>query len=288
MMQPLERSSPRSRTDAGFDDLAPLAGRLAHDFNNLLVVVLGYTRMARKEIPPSSPAGALLDHVEETAYRAAELARRLMTYAGQGHLVRRPVDLSALLHDLCEPFENAVSRRTRLRFALRLDAPLVAGDVSELRHVLLQLVRNAADAIGDSPGVITLRTGVVEIGEGEPPGIPCPPELEKGLYVFAAVSDSGGGMNEETLEHAFDPFATARHAYHCLGLSTMLGILRSHGGTLTVESTPERGTTVRIFLPMLNADASGTVPAEAIKTFESCGRGLPPGLPPEQGPHRGA
>jgi two-component system cell cycle sensor histidine kinase/response regulator CckA len=232
------------------ESIALLAGGIAHDFNNLLTGILGFTSLARAEVPGGAPAADYLDQVEQSTRRAADLCRQMLAYAGRGKVIVEPVDLNPLLRDL-EPLLRAlVPPAVALRFDLADDLPRVSADASQLRQLVLNLVTNAGDALPDRSGTITLRTGQGDFpplatvaplrAEGTPPAGPA---------VWLRVEDTGTGIAPEIRDRIFDPFFTTRFVGRGLGLSAVLGIVRAHRGALTVESTPGRGSAFAVFLP---------------------------------------
>ncbi|ATC62948.1 hypothetical protein CMV30_02645 [Nibricoccus aquaticus] len=235
------------------ESLGVLAGGIAHDFNNLLTVILANASFVRMEITHAS-AHEPLEHIENAARRAADLCRQMLAYAGKGSFVVQKLDLNQLLQSTAQLLQISISKKARLVLHLASDLPAVEGDNSQLQQVLMNLVINASDALGDHPGEIRLRTW-----RGRPSLIPgaivhafdTPP----GDCACLEVSDTGKGMDIPTLERIFDPFFTTKFTGRGLGLAAVLGIMRSCRGTLTVESQPGHGTTFRLYLPAAQAQS---------------------------------
>ena len=231
------------------ESLGILAGGIAHDFNNLLTAILGHANLALMDLGPNSLARDSLVEIEKASGRAAELCRQMLAYAGKGRFILEPVNLSRLVEELAHLLQVSISKKVQLRRQLSGGLPAIQADPAQLRQVAMNLVINASEAIGDAEGVITITTGVVQCGE-DPMcvgGLVDPPR--PGLHVYLAVADTGCGMDAETRARIFDPFFTTKFAGRGLGLAAVLGIVRSHRGTLNVESEPGRGTTFRVLFP---------------------------------------
>lgn len=232
------------------ESLGLLAGSIAHDFNNLLTTMLGNASLARAEAPPSSTVQNSLQQIEHAALRAAELCQQMLAYSGKGQLKLTLVDLTALVNDTTHLLRVSIPKKTTLHFDLAAQLPPVRADATQLRQVMMNLVLNAADAIGDRPGEIRIVTGTMQADEAwlaEGVATPPPPP---GDYVFVSVIDTGHGMSPATRARIFEPFFTTKFTGHGLGLSAVLGIVRSHRGTLHLESQVNAGSTFRIALPV--------------------------------------
>ena len=231
------------------ESLGVLAGGIAHDFNNLLVGVLGYAGLAEMELPADSPARESVQKIEKAARRAADLTRQLLAYSGRGRFAVEWVDLPALVEEMAHLLQTSVSKKARLEYDFARDLPPIEGDATQLRQVVMNLITNASDALGDQSGAITLRSGVVHVDRDELAETYLSADLPEGPYVYVEVSDTGCGMDEETLAKIFDPFFTTKFPGRGLGLAAVLGIVRGHRGALKVTSEPGRGSTFRVLLP---------------------------------------
>jgi PAS domain S-box-containing protein len=231
------------------ESLGMLAGGIAHDFNNLLTGVLGHASVALMDLPGASPVRDSLRQIEIAAARAADLAKQMLAYSGKGQFVLQPVDLSELVEEMAHLLETSISKRARIEFAFQRDLPAVEADLTQLRQVVMNLITNASEAIGDREGRIRLRTGAMESHDEFHFGSPFPNRLPAGNYAFLEVSDNGIGMDGETQARIFDPFFTTKFTGRGLGLSAVLGIVRGHGGDIRVYSEPGSGTTIRVMLP---------------------------------------
>ncbi|MFQ5380332.1 MAG: PAS domain S-box protein [Dehalococcoidia bacterium] len=234
------------------ESLGLLAGGVAHDFNNLLQAMLGNAQIARLAIPPESQiAHESLEELETAANRAGELVRQLLAFSGSGQQGVAATDPSSLVEDTVRLLLAVVSRQASVDMTLAPELPQVEADPVQLRQMVMNLVTNAAEAVGENGGRIEVRTRVMEatpallkdcfLGES------CAP----GEYVAIEVEDTGVGMDRETVARIFDPFFTTKSYGHGLGLAAVLGTVRSHGGALHVTSRPRRGTTFTVLLPPL-------------------------------------
>jgi two-component system, cell cycle sensor histidine kinase and response regulator CckA len=229
------------------ESLGVLAGGIAHDFNNLLLAILGSAEGALLELPQGSKTLAGVMRIRTAAVRAAELTNQLLAYSGRGHFVVETLDLNALVSDMAELLNVATERRAELSFDFAGDLPGVTADVTQLRQVVMNLITNAVDALGECGGQVRLATGAVLVTEGEVSGRDG--ALPGGQYVFVRVEDSGAGMDESVLGKIFEPFFTTKFAGRGLGLAAVLGIVRGHRGAIDVKTRPGFGSTFTVLLP---------------------------------------
>ncbi len=235
---------------AKLESLGVLAGGIAHDFNNLLTGILGNASLARQELPPSSLGQPMLDQIETAARRAADLCKQMLAYSGKGRFVVQRLDLNKLIEDTTHLLQISIGKTCVLRFNLARELPAIKADATQLRQVIMNLVINGSEAIGNRSGVLALTTGVARVDneylKGFRPDASPPP----GDYVFVEVSDNGCGMDLATLAKIFDPFFTTKFTGRGLGLAAVLGIVRGHKGGLKVYSEPGKGTTFKLFFPV--------------------------------------
>jgi two-component system cell cycle sensor histidine kinase/response regulator CckA len=232
------------------ESLGLLAGGIAHDFNNLLAVILGYADLALPEIPEDSRTRTSIEKVISAAKSAAELTRQMLAYSGRGKFAIEPVNLTELIENATRLITSLISKKALLQLNLAPEPIVVEGDPAQLRQVIINLITNASDAIGDRSGVIRVTTGTQEIKENDQLASVLPEvQLPPGMYVFVEVADTGCGMDEATLGKIFDPFFTTKFTGRGLGLAAVQGIVRGHHGTLQVKSEPGRGTSFRVLFP---------------------------------------
>ena len=235
------------------EGLGVLAGGIAHDFNNLLVGILGNVDGALRRLDVleqrDDALHTQLERIKLAARRAAELTSRMLAYAGKGTFAVRPLDLNAIAREMIELLAVTLSTSTHLTFDLDPGLPAIEGDGAQIRQVMMNLVTNAADAIGESPGRITVRTCAVDVDHGRIASMFVADDLEPGPFVCLEVTDTGAGMDARTRASIFDPFFTTKEAGRGLGLAAVLGIVRAHHGGLRVTSEQGAGSTFRVYFP---------------------------------------
>ncbi len=236
------------------ESLGRLAGGIAHDFNNILMAILGHAELAQAELPPGSPAREDLQEIANAAHRAAELCRQMMAYSGRGHIQAEAVDLVELIGNMVHLLSSVISKKILLNLNLEKNLPSVLGDPSQIDQVVMNLVLNASEAIGERSGVITISAGAMECTRDYLRSTYLDEDLPAGLYVTLEVSDTGVGMSRETLGRLFEPFFSTKAGGRGLGLAAVLGIVRAHKGAIKVYSEPGRGTTFKVLFPAAAAE----------------------------------
>ena len=231
------------------ESLGVLAGGIAHDFNNLLTAILGNAQLARLQLQNTSPLQSYLLEIERTSVQAADLCKQMLAYSGQGRIEVRLLDLNRTIRDMSQLLRISVAKKVQLSFNMAHDLPRVRGDESQIRQVLMNLVINASESITASEGSIWVSTGVVHRAKELFRGISETGKPDESDYVFIEIADTGCGMSEETKSRIFDPFFTTKFTGRGLGLAAVLGIVRSHGGTLELESKEGEGTTFTLLFP---------------------------------------
>lgn len=230
--------------------LGLMAGMIAHDFNNLLVSILGNAQVSLENARGMPKAVAPLTDVVRAAQRAADLCRQLLAYSGRGKFSLEVVDVSAVAQEMTEILELNVGRQAALSLVLEQPGPRAEVDPTQLRQVVMNLVLNASEALPGGKGTITVRTASCNLDHAALLRT-TNPDARPGLYVSIEVEDSGKGIAPPLLERIFDPFFSTKAAGRGLGLAAVHGIVRSHGGTLRVESTLGQGTQFRVYLPAM-------------------------------------
>ncbi|MBZ5582615.1 MAG: MEDS domain-containing protein, partial [Acidobacteriia bacterium] len=232
------------------ESIGLLAGGIAHDFNNLLVGVVGNASLAEDMLPYGSPAVEILQRIMKAGEQAAHLTRQMLAYAGKGRFIVEPVNLSTLVRDASVLIQSSVSKRISFSFQLAAGIPAVESDASQMQQVFMNVALNAAEAIGDNTGVISISTGETRIeSAGQPDGW----NLAPGSYAFLEVRDTGCGMDTATRARIFDPFFTTKFQGRGLGLAAVAGIVRAQNGAIQVTSAPGAGSAFRILLPAMPA-----------------------------------
>jgi PAS domain S-box-containing protein len=245
------------------ESLGILAGGIAHDFNNLLAAILGNADLALMEMSGPSSARQSVEEVRKAAIRASELTNQMLAYSGKGRFIVRVIDLNGLVAEMAGLLEVSMSKKVALECDFAEDLPAVEADAAQIRQIVMNLITNAADAIGDVPGTITARTRTVQVDQDRLAPYPLP----KGRYVCLEVADTGCGMNEQTKARLFDPFFTTKFTGRGLGLAAVQGIVRGHNGAIEVHSELGKGSTFRVLLP---ASLRPAEPSEAPPAADHC------------------
>ena len=231
------------------ESLGVLAGGIAHDFNNILTAVIGHCELAQQRLSTESPAMENLRQINMAAGRAADLANQMLAYSGKGKFVIEPLDISSIISEMMHILSVSVSKKAILRYDLARDLPSVEADATQLRQIVMNLVINGSDAIGDENGVIAISTGVMECDRSYLQNVQLEADLSPGRYVFFEVADTGCGMTQETILRIFEPFFSTKFTGRGLGMAAVLGIVRGHGGAIKIYSEVDKGSTFKVLLP---------------------------------------
>ena len=231
-----------------------LAGGVAHDFNNLLTIISGYSQLIMNSLPPGDPNHYSAEQILKAGERAAALTRQLLAFSRRQVLQPRVLDLNKLVTGLSTMLRRLIGEDVDLQLALRPDLGMVSADPGQIEQVLMNLVVNARDAMPKG-GTLTIETANVDLDESYSGRHLA---VRPGSYVQIAVSDNGGGMDEATQARLFEPFFTTKASGRGtgLGLSTVFGIVKQSGGNLDVYSVPNRGTSVKVYLPRIDEPAA--------------------------------
>jgi PAS domain S-box-containing protein len=237
------------------ESLGVLAGGIAHDFNNLLLGVMGNADLALLNVNPTDGTREYIQDIMSSAQRAADLCRQLLAYSGKGRFVVQPIDLSEIVYEMTQLLDVSIQKNVTVRYQMEKDLPAVEADVTQMQQVIMNLVINASDAIGDDPGSISITIEKHAYDTEFMKSLAFRDELPAGEYVVMEISDTGCGMDEHTQERIFDPFFTTKEMGHGLGLAAAVGIVQGHGGGLKVYSEAGKGTTIKVVLPSTNKNA---------------------------------
>ncbi|HIJ94957.1 MAG TPA: ABC transporter substrate-binding protein [Desulfuromonadales bacterium] len=231
------------------ESLGVLAGGIAHDFNNILMAILGNAELALMRLNPESPVIENLHRIETSAARAADLAKQMLAYSGKGKFIVEEINLNRLLEEMLHLLEVSISKKAVLRFNLNERLPTVKADATQIRQIIMNLVINSSEAVGDRSGIIAITTGCMDCDRNYLKDVWLDENLTDGLYVYLEIADTGCGMEKETLSRLFDPFFTTKFTGRGLGMSAVLGIVRGHHGAIKVYSEVGKGTSFKILLP---------------------------------------
>jgi len=246
------------------ESLGVLTGGIAHDFNNILTIIIGHCSLAK--IDPDSAESSIVE-IEKAAQRAADLCRQMLAYVGKSNIVQVQVNFVELVDDMVQMLKMTVKQNATLSYSFSDDVPYLKGDISQLRQVVMNLIINASEAIGEEQGEVIVVLTWTEIRSGKSDVDYFNKVILPGWYVCLEVTDTGCGMDEETRLRLFEPFFTTKFTGRGLGMSAVLGIISAHKGVFQVFSQQGHGTTFKIYLPsqMLAAGDDGqkqTIPSE--------------------------
>jgi len=231
------------------ESLGILAGGIAHDFNNLLMAILGNIDLAMTDLSAASRPRHFMGQARLAARRAADLTNQMLAYSGKGSFDLKTFDLSELVEEMSRLLKASISKTVEFTLNLDRSIPPVSADPAQVQQVVMNLIVNASEAMGDLPGVVTLSTGVRECGQEYLEASRIKEKPLPGRYVFFEVSDTGCGMDGPTLEKLFDPFFSTKFTGRGLGMAAVQGIVAGHKGAVMVESAPGGGTTITVLFP---------------------------------------
>jgi signal transduction histidine kinase len=247
----------KMRQTQRLESLGVLAGGIAHDFNNLLTGIIGNASLLADYQPAEGPARSYVADLLVAAERAADLTRQLLAYSGRGQFIVSPLNISDAVAEITTLVKASIPKTATVRLDLERDVPPVEADVSQIQQLVMNLIINGAEAIGEHrAGTVLVRTGSQELDESYLRAAFPSQELPPGDYAYIEVHDDGQGMDEKTRSRIFEPFFTTKFTGRGLGLAAALGIVQAHHGAIRVHSTPEQGSTFTIFLPAIKTGES--------------------------------
>lgn len=241
------------------ESLGVLAGGIAHDFNNLLMAVMGYAELCNYDIPKGTVTSSHMNEIIKASQRAAELCQQLLAYTGKGRFLIERIRIDETIKDMIPLLETCISKKANIALNLEGELPLVEADSSQIRQIIMNLIINASEAIGDRNGLVTISVTKVLGGEIPSESFFFSDIFPEDLYVNLEISDNGCGMSQETLSKIFDPFFTTKFTGRGLGMAAVQGIVKGHGGAILIQSEPGVGTVFNIYLP-----ACSSAPAEVL------------------------
>ncbi|MGA8833347.1 MAG: PAS domain S-box protein [Desulfomonilaceae bacterium] len=257
------------------ESLSVLAGRISHDFNNQLAVVLGNLELALTDLSPDSVAKESIMNAIEAADRSVELSLQMLIYSGSAFYLPQDIHVNELLNRTSDLLKSSVSKHVDLKLEIGDTLPPIKGDVDQIQRLVTSILDNAFEAIGNKEGAVRLSTGVLDCDEAYLSHNRLEMKPEPGQFVFLEITDTGCGMDAETLRKLFDPFFTTKSNSRGLGMSEVMGIAKGHHGALFVVSQLGKGTTVQVLFPVSNeSQASSLSDRESVETKSSA-----PGVP---------
>ena len=251
------------------ESLGVLAGGIAHDFNNILCVIMGNSSLA--QLHPHM-TGKLLPEIDKAAQRAADLCRQLLAYAGKSLLSFTQVKMAALVDDMIKMLKATINHNVTITSDLSADIPSIRGDASQLRQIVMNLIINASEAIGEEHGDIRVSLAEATIVEGKSDKDHIGKSIPAGRYVCLEVTDNGCGMDDDTRQRVFEPFYTTKFTGRGLGMSAVLGIVTAHNGALQLTSQQGTGTSFKVYLPVQNGESAGdSLPHVSLAPWQGSG-----------------
>jgi signal transduction histidine kinase/ActR/RegA family two-component response regulator len=230
--------------------IGTLAGGIAHDFNNILTPIIINTEMALLDLTPDSELRQDLNQVLKAGRRAKELVRQILTFSRQKEEELKPLLLSPVIKEALQLIRSTLPSTIEIRSIVEAESAVILADLTRIHQILMNLCTNAAHAMANKRGLLEVRLVLKEFFNDSPVSYP---ELKAGRYVSLIVSDTGEGITPEIMDKIFDPFFTTRKLGEGtgLGLSVVHGIVKSHGGALSVKSKIGEGTSVEVLFPLL-------------------------------------
>jgi len=248
------------------ESLGILAGGIAHDFNNLLTAIMGNASLAKNNLENTEGCRKKLDNILHASESAANLCKQMLAYSGKGHFVIHPMNLSDVVRKILQLLETSVNKKAKLIADLQDDLSLIEADEGKMQQVIMNLIINASEAMGESSGEIHITTETAYLTEEKLLSLLNGDSIAKGDYVVIHVRDNGCGMDADTQKKVFDPFFTTKFTGRGLGMSAILGIIRGHRGALQMQSVVGQGTQFSIYFPV--------VKASSVNVQEDVSRGL--------------
>ncbi|MDQ7010231.1 MAG: response regulator [Mariprofundaceae bacterium] len=239
--------------------------------NNLLTAIMGNATLAEQELPEDSPVPEYIEQIDAASRQAASLCQQMLAYSGKGKFVVRPLNLSTMVEDMLGLLRASISKHAELHCRLDRHIRAIDADEAQMQQVLMNLVINASEAIGEEHGLITITTKQKHVGRRELEQAYLDEDLPEGDYVVFEVSDTGCGMDAETREKIFDPFFTTKFTGRGLGMSAIMGIVRGHKGAISVFSEPGGGTTFRMLFPCSQGEVSDVAMERTIPDWRGMG-----------------
>jgi PAS domain S-box-containing protein len=249
------------------ESLGILAGGIAHDFNNILAIIMGNCSLAKLDTENSTN---YIPEIEKATDRAAGLCRQMLTYAGKAQLTRSQVNLCVLVDEMITMLKATLPHNVIINPDLRAEVPYIHGDASQIRQIIMNLVINSSEAIGEAQGEIRVSLANTRVMAGQEEDYHGK-AIPSGEYVRLEVADTGCGMDAETKWRIFEPFYTTKFTGRGLGMSAVLGIIAAHQGAMQLYSRVGQGTTFKVYLPRDHAGANSEIESEAAEPWQGSG-----------------
>ena len=232
------------------ESLGVMAGGIAHDFNNLLQSILGNMELAVMTLDPDSESKKYLTYASNSAKRAEHLTHLMLTYAGNGFISKKNLQLNDQIRENVELLRSAATTSVSIELSLSEDLPEIKANEAQIQQVVMNLITNGAESIAKQQGYVRITTGEKNCDQNYFSSSLLDLKQEPGSYVYLDVKDNGCGMSAETIKCLFDPFFTTKFTGRGLGMSAVMGIMKSHKGAMFVHSEQGKGTTFRVLFPI--------------------------------------
>ncbi len=232
------------------EGLGVLAGGIAHDFNNILLSIVGNADIALLDTLPHSTAFNCLDEIKNSSSRAAELCRQMLTYSGRTTYTMQQTDLRPLVMEVVDLSRAGIPKKIKFQLHVPSGLPSIMAEDAQIRQALINLIVNASEAIGDQSGTISISLKTQQCTKEMLDHTVMADDVFPGEYLVCVIADNGCGMDEKTVQRLFEPFFTTKFTGRGLGMSSVLGIIRGHNGTIDIESVVGKGTTIKLYLPV--------------------------------------
>jgi len=258
-----ERLEAQLRQSQKMEAIGTLAGGIAHDFNNILGAIIGYSELAKMKLPEESDTIENLDQVIKAGKRAANLVKQILTVSRQHQQEKRPLQIGYIVEEALSLLRSTLPKTIEIKENLHKGTGVINADPNQMHQVIMNLCTNAAHAMREDGGILMVELANVELNELEAAGHL---DMDAGSYLRLTVSDTGCGMRPEIVKRIFDPYFTTKDAGEGtgLGLSVAQGIVKAHGGTITVFSEPRKGTTFHVYLPVISDAEKGKKKPKAL------------------------
>ncbi|MBN1799403.1 MAG: PAS domain S-box protein [Spirochaetales bacterium] len=232
------------------DALGTLAGGIAHDFNNILSAIIGFTELSKEDLPDDSPIVQYLQHVLQAGERAKDLVKQILAFSRRSETEKKPLRVSLIVKEALKLLRASLPSTIEIRSYIKADNCIVFANPTQIHQIMMNLCANAGHAMRERGGTLSVSLKQIDVDAAS---LAYHPELEAGEYLELTISDTGHGMSSEIMERIFDPYFTTKKKEEGtgLGLSVVHGIVKDHGGFITVKSDPDRGSAFNVCLPLI-------------------------------------
>ncbi len=235
------------------ESMGLLAGGVAHDFNNYLLSIIGNLDMIMSDNHPNQKLIEQLNEIKNQTQELTKLTKQLLAFSGKGKFTLNSINLNDVISEISQLIRASVPKKIQLNYQLEKNLLLIEGDHGQIQQMLINLITNAIEAIGDANGTITIATGIRTIDSDYINKNKIGNMIDPGIYVYIEITDTGEGIPPEIQERMFEPFFSTKEVGRGLGLSAVMGIVKGHNGTINVYSEPKKGSTIKCLFPAQNA-----------------------------------